>query len=47
METRKDAMTCGSRVRGLVRRRPTRARADASAIKVALTYASPPRKAES
>ena len=37
MEARNDAMTWGSRVSGLVGRRPTRARAEASAINVART----------
>jgi len=44
---RNDAITWGSRVRGLVGRRPTRARADAWASSVARTYASPPMNAVS
>ena len=47
IDARNDAITCGSRVRGFVGRRPTRARAAPSAIRVARTYASPPMKAVS
>ncbi len=47
IDARNEAMTCGSRVSGFVGRRPTRARAEPSAIKVALTYASPPMNAVS
>ncbi len=47
MEARNDAMIWGSRVIGFVGRKPMRARVDAIAITVALTYASPPTKAVS
>ena len=46
-EARNEAMIWGSRVRGLLGRRPMAAREDAMAMSVARTYASPPRKAES
>src|SRR5262249_51492794 len=47
IDARKEAITCGSRVTGLVGRRPTRAREGASAGRVARTEASPPRDAAS
>jgi len=37
LEARKDAITCGSRVSGLVGRKPIRVRVDATAMSASLT----------
>src|SRR5262249_32681561 len=47
MEARNDAITCGSRVSGLGRRGPIRARTEAMAMSVARTKVSPLINAES